>query len=333
MADPKGRTPPPMKDLNIDNITENTVIINSQGSDRRLTYVMERLVTHLHDFARETRLSTKEWMAALNFLVRVGQISSDVRHEFILLSDILGLSLLVDAIDHPKPPKSTEGSVLGPFHTHDAAVLSHGDIMAHDANGEPCLVLCTVKDIYGNPIEGVKIDIWETDSSGFYDVQHADRDEPDGRCIMASDKDGNFWFKAIKPVPYPIPHDGPVGQLLKLLSRHPWRPSHMHFMFEKPGWDHLITALYLRGDPYETSDAVFGVKQSLIVDLEKVDTETAKKYGVKEGDWLLKHDFVLVSGEETEKLRDKNAMEALKKLGGRYANFKLLDHLPVPDVD
>lgn len=322
-----------MKDLNIDNITENTIIINSQGSDRRLIYVMERLVTHLHDFARETRLSTKEWMAALNFLVRVGQITSDVRHEFILLSDILGLSLLVDAIDHPKPPKSTEGSVLGPFHTHDAEVLPHGEIMAHDANGEPCLVICTVKDVHGNPIEGVKIDIWETDSAGFYDVQHADRESPDGRCIMLSDKDGNFWFKAIKPVPYPIPHDGPVGQLLKLLNRHPWRPSHMHFMFEKPGWDHLITALFLRGDPYETSDAVFGVKQSLIVDLEKVDAETAKKYDIKEGSWLLKHDFVLVSGEETEKLRDRNALEALKKLGGRYTNFTLLDHLPVPDLD
>jgi len=121
---------PPMKDLNIDNITENTVIINSQSSDPRLTYVMERLVTHLHDFARETRLSTTEWMAALNFLVKVGQISTDVRHEYILLSDILGLSLLVDAIDHPKPPASTEGSVLGPFHTHEAETMKHGDLMS-----------------------------------------------------------------------------------------------------------------------------------------------------------------------------------------------------------
>lgn len=134
--------------------------------------------------------------------------------------------------------------MLGPFHTHEAETLPHGDTMAHDPNGEPCLVLCTVKDVNGNPIEGVKVDIWETDSSGFYDVQHADRDGPDGRCIMISDKNGLFWCKAIKPVPYPIPHDGPVGQLLKLLNRHPWRPSHMHFMFEKPGWDHLITYVY-----------------------------------------------------------------------------------------
>ncbi len=170
-----------------------------------------------------------------------GGMEADFSKEFILLSDILGLSLLVDAIDHPKPPSSTEGSVLGPFHTHEAETMAHGDSMSHDPEGEPCLVLCTIKDVKGNPIEGVKVDIWETDSTGHYDVQHAERDGPDGRCVMKSDKDGVFWFKAIVPVPYPIPHDGPVGQLLKLLGRHPWRPAHMHFMFEKPGWDHLIT--------------------------------------------------------------------------------------------
>lgn len=113
--------------------------------------------------------------------------------------------------------------------------------MSHDPAGEPCLVICTIKDVSGNPISDVKIDIWETDSTGHYDVQHADREGPDGRCVMKSDKDGNFWFNAIVPVPYPIPHDGPVGQLLELLKRHCWRPAHMHFMFEKKGWDHLIT--------------------------------------------------------------------------------------------
>jgi protocatechuate 3,4-dioxygenase beta subunit len=261
--DPSQLNIPPMKDLTIDNITENTVLINSQSPDQRLTYVMERLVTHLHDFARETRLSTSEWMAALNFLVKVGQISSDVRHvgasipstlaelyrrwlqqEFILLSDILGLSLLVDAIDHPKPPSSTEGSVLGPFHTHDPPTIDHGSSMSSDPAGEPCLVLCTITDQSGTPIPNVKIDIWETDSTGHYDVQYSDLQSPDGRCVMKSDEKGVFWFKAIVPVPYPIPHDGPVGQLLKLLKRHPWRPAHMHFMFEKEGWDHLITFVF-----------------------------------------------------------------------------------------
>ncbi|MCJ1409735.1 hypothetical protein MMC19_003818 [Ptychographa xylographoides] len=348
---------PPMQDLTIENITENTILINSQGPDKRLEYVLERLVTHMHDFARETRLSTKEWMAGIMFLTAVGQICSDVRQvcqpstlpapfylplhtasidtiylpqEFILLSDILGLSLLVDSIDHPKPPHSTEGSVLGPFHTHDAEALPHGHTVSHDPLGEPCLVLITVKDVHGTPISDVKVDIWETDSSGHYDVQYADRKEPDGRCVMKSDANGALWFKAIKPVPYPIPHDGPVGQLLEKVHRHPYRPSHMHFMFEKEGWDHLITALYLRGDPYETSDAVFGVKQSLVVNLHPADYETAHKYGVETGTLVLKHDFVLVSEKAAKDLRDERSRAALAKLGRKV---KLLDGLPVPDVD
>jgi protocatechuate 3,4-dioxygenase beta subunit len=154
---------------------------------------------------------------------------------------VLGLSLLVDSINHPKPPNSTEGTVLGPFHTHEAPTLSQGESISQDPAGEPLLVACSVRDTQGVPIDNVKIDIWETDSTGHYDVQHADRQGPDGRCVMRSDTTGNFWFRAIKPVPYPIPHDGPVGALLKKLHRHPYRPSHMHFMFEKEGYDHLIT--------------------------------------------------------------------------------------------
>ncbi|OLN86056.1 Hydroxyquinol 1,2-dioxygenase [Colletotrichum chlorophyti] len=322
---------PELLDLTIDNITPNTIRINSQSDDARLKYLMERLVTHLHDFARETRLSTDEWMKALDFLVGCGKISSDVRHEFILLSDILGLSLLVDSINHPKPPDSTEGSVLGPFHTHDAPTLENGANMSGDPEGEPLLVVCNVKDRRGNPVAGVKIDIWETDSSGHYDVQHEGRTEASERCVMVSDERGKFWFRGIKPVSYPIPHDGPVGKLLALLGRHCWRPAHLHFMFEKAGWDHLITALYIRGDPYEKSDAVFGVKKSLVVDLDKVDKATSEKYGVEEGSWILKHDFVLVSEEETQALRDRNAIEALGKLG--LTHLKLVDHLPVPDLD
>jgi protocatechuate 3,4-dioxygenase beta subunit len=259
----------------------------------------------------------------------------------------------VDSIDHPKPASSTEGTVLGPFHTHDAHHESQGGQLSHDPDGEPCLVICTVKDTSGKPIAGAKIDVWETDSKGFYDVQYARRQEPDGRAVMQSDDDGNFWFNAIVPVPYPIPHDGPIGKLLKLLKRHPYRPSHMHFMFDKSGYDHLITyvpnlassvgeyytlqrltflhrALYLRGDPYETSDAVFGVKESLIVDLKTVSSAQAKKYGVAEGCRLLTYDFVLVSDEEAQLLREKEAMAAMEKLGKR---MKLLDGLSVPDVD
>jgi len=328
--DPSQVKIPELKDLTIDNITENVIRINSNNPDPRFKYVLERLVWHLHDFARETRLSTQEWMAGIQFLTSTGQICTDVRQEFILLSDIFGLSLLVDSIDHPKPAHSTEGTVLGPFHTHEAEHMSNGSLMSQDENGEPLLVLCNVKGVDGKPIQGVKIDIWETDSSGHYDVQHPDRDGPDGRCVMESDDQGVFWFKAIVPVPYPIPHDGPVGQLLKKLGRHPMRPAHMHFMFEKPGFDHLITALYLKNDPYETSDAVFGVKSPLIVELGKVDKATADKYGVEEGIALLTYDFVLVTDEVSANLRADNSRKALEKLGRRV---KIVEGLPVPDVD
>jgi len=166
---------------------------------------------------------------------------ANLEQEFILLSDVLGLSLLVDSIDHPKPPHSTEGTVLGPFHTHEALPTSNGSTISSDPSGEPCLVLCTVSDTSGQPLSGVEIDVWETDSKGFYDVQYAGRDGPDGRAVMTSDAHGAFWFKAIVPVPYPIPYDGPVGVLLRHLKRHAYRPSHMHFMFKKAGYDHLIT--------------------------------------------------------------------------------------------
>ncbi|MCJ1335648.1 hypothetical protein MMC09_000920 [Bachmanniomyces sp. S44760] len=321
---------PPMRDLTIENITENTILINSQGPDPRLQYILERLVTHLHDFARETRLSTKEWMAGLQFLIEVGKICSDVRNEFILLSDILGLSLLVDSIDHPKPLHSTEGSVLGPFHTRYADPMPSGDTMSHDPHGTPCLVLCTLKTSTGAPIPDAKIDIWETDSSGHYDVQYEDRDQPDGRCVMRSDAQGRFWFRAIEPVSYAIPHDGPVGKLLVLLRRHPFRPAHLHFMFEKEGFDHLITALYLKNDPYETSDAVFGVKQSLLVSFHPCDEATAKEYDVEPGTPVLEYDFVLVSEKEANDLRDRKSVVALEALGRKV---RLWRGLPVPDLD
>ena len=251
--------------------------------------------------------------------------------------------------------------------------MSHGDLMSQDANGEPLLVLCTVKDVDGKPVSGVKVDIWETDSSGHYDVQHPDRTGPDGRCVMKTDDEGIFWFKAIVPVPYPIPHDGPVGKLLIHLKRHPMRPAHMHFMFEKEGFDHLITyvflflfylvhpspffrlalllsfvfaistsltwvsvsstsnrALYLKNDPYESSDAVFGVKNSLIVELGKVDKATADKYGVKEGSALMTYDFVLVTEKNSFDLRCENSAKALERLGRRV---KIVKGLPVPELD
>ncbi|KAL1303745.1 hypothetical protein AAFC00_007088 [Neodothiora populina] len=327
----EGAAPPSLKDLTIDNITENVHAINSQTPNLRLKFILERTVVHLHDLARETRLTTDEWMTAILFLTQVGQICSDVRQEFILLSDVLGLSLLVDSIDHPKPKGSTEGTVLGPFHTHEAQHESLGGTISHDPEGEKLLVLCTVKDVDGNPIPGAMIDVWETDSKGFYDVQYADRNGPDGRAVLTSDDKGDFWFKAIVPVPYPIPHDGPVGKLLMHLKRHPYRPSHMHFMFKKDGFDPLITALYLRNDPYESTDAVFGVKNSLLVDIQRVqDPEMANTYGVELGSALMTYDFVLVTDKAAADLRREKAEEAMRKIGFKY---RFIDDLPVPDVD
>ncbi|KAH6616417.1 Intradiol ring-cleavage dioxygenase [Boeremia exigua] len=319
--------------LTTENITENVHLINSTCPDGRLRFLLERLVTHLHDFVRETRLNTSEWEAAIKFLTEVGQISSDVRHEFILLSDILGLSLLVDSIDHPKPPASTEGTVLGPFHHSHAPHQPHGASIIHDEDGDPMLVIGTVKDTHGNPISGVRVDVWETDSNGFYDVQYEDHTGPNGRAVMETDENGEFWFNAAVPVPYPIPHDGPVGKLLQKLKRHPYRPSHFHFMLEKPHYDRLITALYRRGDPYEKTDAVFGVKDTLVIDLYTVaDIEgLAEKYGVSPSTKLLKYDFVLVSDDEVKTLRHRLAEQALQELD--LPGIVVINGMLVPECD
>jgi len=161
----------------------------------------------------------------------------------MLLSEVLGLSMLVEDINHPKPP-GTENSILGPYHTHDAPTLPNGASISSDPTGEPMLAICTVKDPNGLPLPGVRIDIWQTDSSGTYDVQDPDRDMPSERGVMVSDQEGRFWFQSIKPASHAIPHDGPVGKLLQLLQRHSWRPAQIHFMFSKAGWDRLITQVF-----------------------------------------------------------------------------------------
>ncbi|KAF9885546.1 hypothetical protein FE257_012752 [Aspergillus nanangensis] len=317
-----------MKDLTTENITENVHIVNSQCSDPRLRYLFERIVTHLHDFARETRLSTEEWQAGVQFLTEVGQISNDLRHEMILLSDTLGLSMLVDSINHPRMPPATEGTVLGPFHTHDAETMDHGAVLHSDPDATSLLCVCSIKDSQGNPVSDVKVDVWEGDSKGFYDVQNPNRAGPDGRGVLQSDSEGMFFLRAIVPVPYPIPMDGPVGKMLSKLGRHPNRPGHVHFMMDKPGYDLLITALYPRGDPYEASDPVFGVKDSLIVDLSTVeDSKMAAKYAVELGTKLLTYDFVLLTEPEARELRKKNAIEAMEK---QQRKVVFHNDLPVP---
>ncbi|KAL4939315.1 hypothetical protein BDV06DRAFT_231103 [Aspergillus oleicola] len=321
-------TLPPMKDLTTENITENVHLVNSQCPSPRLRYLLQRIVTHLHEFCIETRLSTTEWMAGIEFLTKTGQISDELRHEFILLSDTLGVSSLVDSINHPRQPPATEGTVLGPFHTHDAVDMQHGSVLHSDPEATPLFVLASIKDTDGNAVPNVKVDVWEGDSKGFYDVQNPNREGPDGRAVLRSDEKGEFYFQAIVPVPYPIPMDGPVGKMLKALGRHPNRPGHVHFMLDREGYDLLITALYPRGDPYETSDPVFGVKESLVVDLSEVTDESmAKKYGVAIGTKFLKHDFVLLTEKQARELRRKNAVEAMERQGRKVV---FVDDLPIP---
>lgn len=316
-----------MKDLTSDNITENVNIINKQCPDARAVYILERLVSHLHDFARETRLSTEEWQFGIKFLTEIGQISNPLREEMILLSDTLGLSLLVDAINHPRDSNLTEGTVLGPFHTHDAPETDNGYVLHNDPGAERLFVLCSIKNTKGEVIPDVVCDVWEGDSHGFYDVQNPNREHPDGRAVIRSDKDGVFYFVAVVPVPYPIPMDGPVGRMLKFLNRHPNRPGHIHFMLRKEGYDSLVTALYPRGDPYETSDPVFGVKESLVVDLGVVDEKMSEQYKILVGTKLLQHDFILATDEEALALRERESIKACEKL---KIDVDLVNGLPVP---
>ncbi|KAL8949427.1 MAG: hypothetical protein Q9222_004464 [Ikaeria aurantiellina] len=246
-----------------------------------------------------------------------------ILQESILLSDVLGLSLLVDSLTHPKPPQATPGTVLGPFHHPDPPSLPTGSLISHDQNGEQCLVLCTVASSSGAPVPDVEIDIWETDSSGHYDTQYPNRAEGtkglDGRGVMKSDSMGKFWFKGIMPVEYPIPDDGPVGLLLgKLGDRSVYRPAHVHFWLRKKGWDDLVTALYISTSPNLKTDPVFGVKAALIVGTIPASSELAAQYDVPEGMKTIKYDFVMVSEEEVRSLREeriKGKMEELRKKG------------------
>lgn len=256
------------------------------GADARLRKVMAALVSHLHAFAKDVELSQEEWRLAVQFLTATGQICSDERQEFILLSDILGFSMLVDAISHRQPAGATESTVMGPFHVTNAPERQMGDNICLDGKGESCMFEGRVLDLDGAPIEGARIDVWSDNAEGFYDVQQPDiQPKWNNRGIFTTGADGHYSFRGIKPVSYPIPDDGPVGKLLGLLGRHPFRPAHMHFYLSAPGHEDLITHTFVSDDKYLASDTVFGVKKSLIAPFEPVsDGETV---------WRSPFDFVL----------------------------------------
>jgi hydroxyquinol 1,2-dioxygenase len=203
---------------------------------------------------------------------RTGQICSDTRQEFILLSDVLGVSMLVDAINHRRPSGATENTVFGPFHVDGAPERAMGENISLDGKGDSCLFEGRVLDLQGNAIEGAIIDVWSDNAEGFYDVQQPGvQPEWNNRGVFRTGPDGRYWFRGIKPVSYPIPDDGPVGQMLERVERHPWRPAHMHFLVHAPGYETVTTHTFVSGDPYLESDAVFGVKDSLIVPFTRTD--------------------------------------------------------------
>lgn len=252
----------------------------------RLADVMHSLVKHLHAFIKDIELQPEEWEIAIDFLTRTGQMCDENRQEYILLSDVLGASMLVDAISSRRPSGATENTVLGPFHVDGAPEYPMGANITLAGGKETCLFEGTVTDLDGKPIEGARIDVWSDNEEGFYDVQQLDvQPRHNNRGVFTSGPDGRYWFKGIKPVSYPIPDDGPVGQLLTKLGRHPYRPAHMHFIISADGFDTVTTHTFVNGDAYLTSDAVFGVKQSLIVDYEPVEGGETR--------WKSRFDFVL----------------------------------------
>jgi hydroxyquinol 1,2-dioxygenase len=255
-----------MRNLSEDTITEAVLARHRDASDARLKEVMTALVQHLHAFAREVRLTEAEWFEGIRFLTDVGHKTDDKRQEFILLSDTLGLSMLVIAMNNRKPAGCTEATVFGPFHVENAPHYPLGADVANGAPGDPCFVRGRVRGLDGKGVRGATIDVWQADETGLYDVQYDDLQQHRARGVLESGADGEFWFRTIVANAYPIPHDGPVGRMLQALNRHPWRPAHLHFMIKAPGYETLVTHVFRNGDKYLDSDAVFGVRSSLIAE-------------------------------------------------------------------
>jgi hydroxyquinol 1,2-dioxygenase len=272
-----------MENLNANHITESVLERLANTPDPRLKEIMLGLVRHLHDFAREVKLTEAEWLKGIEFLTRTGHMTNAQRQEFILLSDVLGLSMLTVVMNNEKPAVCTQATVLGPFHVEDAPHYALGDDVANGAQGQPCQVQGSIQGVQGEAVAHARIEVWQSDAKGLYDVQYADRSQHQARGILTADSQGRFHFQSILAMPYPIPHDGPVGQLLEATARHPWRPAHLHFKIEAPGYETLITHVFRKDDPYLESDAVFGVRESLVTDwLQLAD-----------GSYQLDFDFVL----------------------------------------
>jgi hydroxyquinol 1,2-dioxygenase len=279
-------------------VTEEAVGSLGAGTDPRLRELLTGLIRHLHDFARETRLTQEEWERAIGFLTATGQTCTDTRQEFILLSDVLGLSMLVETLNADRGPGATESTVLGPFHMTQSPVRELGADIDLVGSGEPCVVSGRVLSQDGTPLPGAVLDVWQADTDGFYDVQQPDLQPPgNGRGLFTADAAGRFWFRTCVPSPYPIPTDGPVGDLLRATGRHAYRPAHIHFIATAEGHAPVTTHIFVAGSDYLDSDAVFAVKSSLVEDFAETDDPSlAREFGIPNPFRYARFDLVLTPG-------------------------------------
>lgn len=284
-----------MRNIDEHNITQAVIARFAPCDDPRLKQVLTALVTHLHDFVREVKLTEAEWMEGIRFLTETGHTCDAKRQEFILLSDTLGLSMLTVALNQARPPGATEATVFGPFHVDDAPRVEAGADLSGGAPGEPLFVDLEVVDLQGRPVAGAEVDVWQADEEGLYDVQRPELgDTRRARGVLRTDAQGRTRFRSVLPTAYPVPTDGPVGRLLVASGRHPWRPAHVHFLIRAPGFRTLITHLFRDGDPYLDSDVVFGVRSSLIGNFEH-----HAEGPLLDGPYsTLVHRFVLAPGED-----------------------------------
>jgi hydroxyquinol 1,2-dioxygenase len=282
-------------------LTDTVVASFADTPDERLKTLMQALVKHLHAFIREVRLTEAEWNQTIEFLTAAGHITDDKRQEFILLSDVLGASMQTIAVNNEAVGNATEATVFGPFFTEDAPEIPLGGDIAGGAHGQPCWVEGTVTDTDGRPVPGARIEVWEADEDGFYDVQYGD-DRIAGRAHLYADAQGRYSFWGLTPTPYPIPHDGPVGKMLAATNRSPVRASHLHFMVTAPGKRTLVTHIFVEGDPQiEIGDSVFGVKDSLIKRFEEQAAGTRTPDGRDLGDrtWARTRFDIILAPEGT----------------------------------
>lgn len=288
------------RNLADERLTETVIESFKGSSSERYREVMQSLVRHLHAFVSEVGPTEEEWFRAIDFLTRIGQISDNKRQEFILLSDTLGVSMLTIGINNRKPEGATEATIFGPFHVEGAPLYENGDDLANGAPGEPCFVDGQVRGPDGGPIPNAHLDIWQADEEGLYDIQREGLDAAQGRGQLHADRNGRFHFRTVKPEPYPIPGDGPVGEMMAAANRSLMRASHIHFRVSAPGYEMVTTHIFKDGDEYLDTDSVFGVKDSLIAPFERHDRGTAPDGTEMDAPfWTVSYDFVLAPSGTT----------------------------------